>query len=184
MRVLMPLLLATTLAACGGRSTGGGSHDASPADAGRDAPGDAAPVPDGPHPNIDRPTPSDAPSWDSSLGWDGQICAPDPGCQAYWCGCGQCDPAQIQCVTPAWANANPCALGCISACPELQTMRCECRNDRCRAWPADAAVLDCQDRVSCNAAGACDDPARTCCPLGGPLQACVPSTACCCWGCR
>jgi hypothetical protein len=179
MRALLPILLAAALVACGGRSTGGGSDDAGSRDAAPDSPAAATDAP-----ASDRPAPSDAPSWDSSLGWDGQICTPDPGCQAYWCGCGQCDPAQIQCVTPAWANANPCALGCVSACPELQTTRCECRNDRCRAWPTDAAVLDCADRVPCNSAGSCDDPARTCCPLGGPLQACVPSTACCCWGCR
>jgi hypothetical protein len=181
MRALPILLLATALVACGGRSTGGGSGDAGSPDAARDAASSDAGHPSD-APGGDRPAPFDALSWDSGSGWDGQICTADPGCQAYWCGCGQCAPAEVQCVTPAWANANPCMVGCVSSCPELQTMRCECRNDRCRAWPADAAVLDCQDRVPCNSAGACDDPGRTCCPLGGPLQACVPSTACCCWG--
>lgn len=48
-------------------------------------------------------------------------------CVVYACYCGECTDADIQCVTQAWADANPCALGCpVAECPALATTECEC----------------------------------------------------------
>lgn len=54
-------------------------------------------------------------------------CSASNGCVVYACYCGECTAADIQCVTQAWSNANPCALMCpVSECPELESTVCDC----------------------------------------------------------
>jgi hypothetical protein len=60
---------------------------------------------------------------------DAGRCDPATGCHAFWCGCGRCNPSEITC-TP---DVRGCPLGCLSACPELDTAVCACSGDTCGA---------------------------------------------------
>ncbi len=72
-------------------------------------------------PNRDVVT-ADRPAVDS-----GVSCGAGAVCRPFWCGCGQCNPAEIRCVS----DNRECLLDCVSSCPELETTVCRCVGNQC-----------------------------------------------------
>lgn len=84
-------------------------------------------------------------------------------CVPYWCGCGQCDPAQIACTV----NPPPCVRGCLSSCPELQQTTCTCDRGHCVRSGVDASLGCLRDD---------DCPVGDCCSHVGPVGPGVPGS--------
>jgi hypothetical protein len=93
----------------------------------------------------------------------------DGACAPAWCGCGECNPADIVCTqTP-----RPCPLGCVGGCPELSQAYCKQVNQNCIRFGVDAAQIGCYGDLDC--------PPWMCCPIVNALTGhCVdrPSTLC------
>jgi hypothetical protein len=112
--------------------TAADTADAGPADRPAvDLPVDLATVDVTPDLPIDRPgvdvVPADVPA-DRPVP-DAAVCDPaGHACRPYFCGCGRCDPAAIQCV----ADDRVCPLDCVFSCPELDTTTCRCEGGTCQ----------------------------------------------------
>lgn len=90
-------------------------------------------------PLIDQPNPRDipirdvqapdVPTRDVPNPIDASLnCNLDSDCSPSWCGCGQCNAADIVCA----AVAPRCNLGCpMLECPALATTGCQCQAGRC-----------------------------------------------------
>lgn len=122
--MLLPLLAACSDPADPGKDTG------LPADSGDTAAdsGESADTPaDSARDSVRDSAQDGAPDTAADSGSDTAGTCDDATCVAYACWCGECEDSDIQCVTQAWADANPCMLDCpIAECPELSTTRCHC----------------------------------------------------------